>query len=150
MAKIIDLAYVDEASAGDPELRADLLNLFLEQVSTVPDYLSQLASQQDFDKLGREAHKFKASVLYMGMNEMGAVLKKLEVVAKKIYVRSCATTLSDEAKRLYLSQINGLSPELDEWSDANLNIESVRQMINFCKLQSEKAVREMSDICANG
>ena len=142
MPDLIDMAYVDEASDGNADLKRELLSLFMEQLESQPDLMKKLADTTDYDSLAKTAHKFKASALYMGMSEMAIALKKLEIVSKKLYVRSDITGLSATDKMLYINQINGLTEDLDKWTDANLSHEGVLCLINFCKLQSQLAIKE--------
>lgn len=61
-------------------------------------------------------------------------------------VRSDDSLSSEAEKELYVSQINGLTPELDEWTELNLSKKSLTLLVDFCKLQSKLAIEEAVDL----
>lgn len=139
---LIDLKYLDEACAGDSELRSDLLAIFVQQAQEIGPELDNCLAIGDFDLLARSAHKFKSTALSMGMALTADYLKKIEVIAKKIYVKSPQSGNDENAKKLYIGQINGLTTEIDNWTNLNLNTTALQNLINFCKLQSLQAAQE--------
>ncbi|MCI5777365.1 MAG: Hpt domain-containing protein [Bacteroidales bacterium] len=146
---LIKLQYLNEACAGDDELRSDLLAIFVEQAQSIGDTLANCLADNNFDLLARNAHKFKSTALSLGMTQTADCLKKIEVIAKKLYVNSDAAGKDDNAKRLYLSQINGLTPEIDDWTNQNLNTTTLSNLINFCKLHSQQAAQEAINLINN-
>lgn len=139
---LFNLDYVNEACGGDKQLRAELLTIFIQQAESVADLLDDCLRASDFDQLARQAHKFKSTALSMGMEQTADALKKIEVIAKKIFVQSPAAGNDDNAKKLYLGQIRGLTPEIDQWTDQNLSTDSLHKLIDFCKLHSLNAAQE--------
>ena len=49
MPDLIDMAYVDEASDGNADLKRELLSLFMEQLESQPDLMKQMADTSDYD-----------------------------------------------------------------------------------------------------
>jgi HPt (histidine-containing phosphotransfer) domain-containing protein len=78
---MIDLTYLNEMSAGSPELIKEMISIFKEQVPEFTDGMKKALSEKDWSELGAIAHKAKSSVLIMGMNKTGELLKKFEILA---------------------------------------------------------------------
>lgn len=79
----IDLSYLREISAEDNQLLKELIDMFIQQV---PEYQTQLQKdfeQQKWEQLGRTAHKVKASLTMVGLNDLATQMKQLELQAKK-------------------------------------------------------------------
>lgn len=79
----INTEYLDSVSAGDIETIKDLVNLFRDQVVEVEKEMKILLEKKDYYSLSLLAHKAKSSVLIMGMNDLGDLLKKFELQAKE-------------------------------------------------------------------
>lgn len=79
----INSEYLDSVSAGDTEIISELVNMFREQVAEVGREMKILLENKDYDSLSRLAHKAKSSVLIMGMNDLGALLKTFELQARE-------------------------------------------------------------------
>ncbi len=142
----IDLGYLRQAVSGNKSLMSELLTIFIDQATVIGDQLKDFLSKEDYDALAREAHKFKSTALSMGMSQAADSLKRIEVIAKKLYVRSPQSGNDESAKRLYIGQIRGLTPEIDAWTDQNLSIKSLDNLIEFCKLHSLKAAEEARNL----
>jgi HPt (histidine-containing phosphotransfer) domain-containing protein len=81
--KYINTDYLDSVSAGDNEIIRDLVAMFREQVVEIQNEMKSLLARKDYHSLGLLAHKAKSSVLIMGMNDLGAILKTFELQAKE-------------------------------------------------------------------
>ncbi|HAF28820.1 MAG TPA: hypothetical protein DCG75_07205 [Bacteroidales bacterium] len=80
---LIDLTYLNEISDGSNELIHDLIHLFFVQIPEYQAALNDLHDKKDWFNLGRMAHKAKAAILMVGMQELAQELKKLEENAKE-------------------------------------------------------------------
>jgi HPt (histidine-containing phosphotransfer) domain-containing protein len=79
----LDLSYLDDVSGGDENFKKDLIKIFLQQV---PEFISNMKKyhiEDDFKNLAKEAHTAKSSVLIFGMEETGAHLKKIQLLAEE-------------------------------------------------------------------
>lgn len=139
---VLNLQYLDDACGGDAEMRDELIGIFISQASELPDMLAAHLANGNLRSLAADAHKMRSTALSMGMNPMADALKKIEVVCKKMIVRDCMCQVSDADKALYVSQINGLTPELNQWAELNLSKKSLALLVDFCKLQSNLAMEE--------
>lgn len=140
-ADVVDLGFVSEACGGDVAMMRELLAIFVDQASCLAGDLSGALVQGDYLALAAQAHKFKSTALSMGMAETAVALKKIEIVAKRLYAGAhggggCVP-------------IKGLSPALEEWANGNLSDEALRELIDFCKLQSLSAVQEVNSLLDN-
>lgn len=79
---ITDLTYLNSMSGGSPEIVKEMIGIFVEQaneyIRDMPSYLNQ----KDYLALGKLAHKAKSSISIMGMTELAADLKTLELLTK--------------------------------------------------------------------
>ena len=81
--KYINTEYLDSVSAGDNAIISEIVNMFREQVVEIQNEMKNLLANKDYYSLGLLAHKAKSSVLIMGMNDLGALLKIFELQAKE-------------------------------------------------------------------
>lgn len=77
----INLAYLKEMSAGNTDLANEMINIFIEQVDEFSTLLTEHYNNEEYVKLGRLAHKAKASISIMGLEELATDLKRLELLA---------------------------------------------------------------------
>lgn len=78
----IDLTYLREMSAGNYDLMKEMVDIFNEQAVEFRANMQKYLEQGDWLNLGRTAHKAKASISIMGLNDLAAELKKLELDSK--------------------------------------------------------------------
>lgn len=71
-------------SGGNPELIAEMIDIFSSQVHEISFEMQKLLDEKEYELLGKLAHKAKTSVAIMGMNELSQDLKKLEVQAQEL------------------------------------------------------------------
>jgi len=74
----IDLSYLREMSGGNKELILEMISIFSTQVKEFGNEMDQLLKNQQYEELGRLAHKAKSSVSIMGLNDLAGQLKDLE------------------------------------------------------------------------
>jgi len=79
----INTEYLDSVSDGYVEIMAELVSMFRDQVAETVIAMKSLLDKKDYYSLGLLAHKAKSSVLIMGMNNLGALLKTFELQAKE-------------------------------------------------------------------
>ncbi len=75
--------YLETVSGGDPEIIAELVSMFRDQVEETNREMRSLLSVKDYHSLGLLAHKAKSSVAIMGMDDLAALLKTFELQAKE-------------------------------------------------------------------
>lgn len=77
-----DLTYLRNMSAGNKELVVEMITIFKNQVDEFVHDMNKLYDEQEFEKLGKLAHKAKSSISIMGLNDLAAELKSFELMAK--------------------------------------------------------------------
>ena len=81
--KHIDLNYLKEMSDGDTELIREMIDIFITEVPTYLSLMKEHHQKEDWDALGKLAHKAKASASIIGMKQLTNELKNLELLAKE-------------------------------------------------------------------
>ena len=81
--KYINTDYLDSVSAGDNEIIREIVSIFREQVVEIQSEMKNLLAKKDYNALGLLAHKAKSSVMIMGMDDLGNMLKTFELQAKE-------------------------------------------------------------------
>lgn len=80
---ITDLTYLTNMSGGNTGIVKEMIAIFTEQVLEYIDEMQRYLADKDYMAMGRLAHKAKSSVAIMGMTELAADLKTLELIAKE-------------------------------------------------------------------
>ena len=81
--KIIDLSYLKEVSSGDPQFMKEMIEIFMDQVPEFISNMENFYNSGEYIDLGKEAHKAKSSVIIVGMNDLGAKMKELQILTEK-------------------------------------------------------------------
>ncbi len=80
---VTDLTYLTNMAGGNPEIVKEMIQIFIDQAQEYIIEMQKYLDEKDYLSLGRLAHKSKSSVAIMGMNELAADLKTLELLAKE-------------------------------------------------------------------
>lgn len=80
---ITDLSYLTSMSGGSSEVIKEMITIFNEQAKEYIIDMQKFLDEKNYTSLGKLAHKAKSSVAIMGMNELAADLKTLEINAKE-------------------------------------------------------------------
>lgn len=80
--KFINIEYLDTVSGGDIEIIRDIVTMFKDQSVEIYEEMKSYFAEKKYVSLGLLAHKAKSSVLIMGMNDLGSMLKTFELNAK--------------------------------------------------------------------
>jgi HPt (histidine-containing phosphotransfer) domain-containing protein len=76
-----DLSYLKTMSGDNQELIQEMIEIFTCQVGEFEVEMQSLLDREEYDLLGKLAHKAKSSVAIMGMDHLSAKLKELEMLA---------------------------------------------------------------------
>jgi HPt (histidine-containing phosphotransfer) domain-containing protein len=109
---VTDLSYLSGMSGGNPDIIKEMITIFNEQTQEYILEFQKLLNEKNYIQLGKLAHKAKSSVAIMGMSELAADLKSLELLTKDIaeiesypkYVEkfiSLSKIAMDELKEVY-------------------------------------------------
>ncbi len=78
----IDLTYLTEITAGDNDVMAEMIELFLAETPKQIELLKEYHEKEDWPQVGAEAHKLKPTFLYVGLSELNELTLQLEQRAK--------------------------------------------------------------------
>ena len=79
----INLEYIEMVSGGDREIVSELIDIFRQQRKEFYEEMLSLYAAKLYPQLGQLAHKAKSSVAIMGMEELAARMKHLEISARE-------------------------------------------------------------------
>lgn len=80
--KIVNLAYLNEMTEGESDLLKEMIDIFFTQVDEFIELMHKHYNEQDYESLGKLAHKAKSSISIMGMADLAEDLKNLEILTK--------------------------------------------------------------------
>lgn len=69
---------IDEISGGDNDFKIELIKIFQEQIPDFITNMTRFLADANWEKLAREAHTAKSSVLTFGMESTGILLRKIQ------------------------------------------------------------------------
>ena len=78
----VDLTYLKNMSAGNKDLVIEMIGIFKSQVVEFSADMDKHLANNEYELLGRLAHKAKSSISIMGLNELALELKSFENLAK--------------------------------------------------------------------
>jgi HPt (histidine-containing phosphotransfer) domain-containing protein len=73
-----DLKYLISMTGNDMNLINELIDIFIGQVKEISNEMDEAYSKNNFELMGKLAHKAKSSVAIMGMNHLSRKLKEFE------------------------------------------------------------------------
>ena len=82
MNTALDLTYLHTISEGDKEFIDDILTTFLEEVPKDMEQVKIALAAQDNIQIGKMAHKVKATLHLLGLEELKALAFKIEQTVK--------------------------------------------------------------------
>jgi HPt (histidine-containing phosphotransfer) domain-containing protein len=80
---ITDLAYLRNMSGDNPDVIKEMIGIFIEQAEEYIRDMKKNLEDKNYDAIGKLAHKAKSSISIMGMNDLAADMKTLELLAKE-------------------------------------------------------------------
>lgn len=110
--KAIDLSIIREQANGDPNYVKEVMKAYLE---SVPGYLADFkesVNHQQWDDLGRHAHKLKGTVAYFGMGELKEILSAIELKINGDFKQDEIELLTQKVEAMVLQSFRDLQNEL--------------------------------------
>lgn len=74
--------HLDNIANGDENFKKELMGIFIKQIPVFVDNMNDFFATNNMDKLAREAHTAKSSVLIFGMENTGKLLKEIQLYAE--------------------------------------------------------------------
>ena len=81
-SQTIDFTNLYGVANNDEEFIKELIEIFLAQIPAFIKNMNQLFLDNNLEKLGREAHTAKSSVMVFGMINTGKLLNQIEIWAE--------------------------------------------------------------------
>jgi len=81
--KYVNLDYIKSMAGDNEELIREMAEIFVSQIPEFNEIFDSLYEEEDWLNLGMQAHKAKSSVAIMGMDDLAAMLKEFELLAKE-------------------------------------------------------------------
>ncbi len=101
----IDFSSLNTIANNDKDFVKELIGIFLDQIPDFIKNLNQLFTENNLEKLGREAHTAKSSVMIFGMTNTGMLLNKIEIWAENKNIDEIGPALRIVEKDLNLAKI---------------------------------------------
>lgn len=137
----VDLSYIRSVADGDEELVKQFIEIFVSQVPEFTADITKARREQDWRALAASAHKAKASIASMGLEELALNMKRLEMLSKSIYIDT--TTDNDAMCDSIKAQLQTMPDELKLWISQNKNLNAIDDLINFYNLRLNYALSEL-------
>ena len=80
--QLIDFNHLNSIIGEDENFKKELIGIFLEQIPAFISNMNQFFIKNKLEKLAREAHTAKSSVLIFGMTNTGRLLKEIQLLAE--------------------------------------------------------------------
>ncbi len=103
----IDFQHLENVTKGDDDFKKELIEIFSQQIPVFINNLTKFFEGKNMEKLAREAHTAKSSVLIFGMTKTGELLKKIQNFAEN----NNHTELEPALKQV-ISNLNNAKTEL--------------------------------------
>ena len=78
----INFEHLEDLTKGDLEFKKELIEIFSCQIPVFIENLNKFYGEENWEKLAREAHTAKSSVLIFGMENTGKLLKDIQLLAE--------------------------------------------------------------------
>lgn len=111
--RLTDLSYLKEIAGGETAVMKEFIELFLEQITEFRDGLQMYLKNQQWDELGKLAHKAKSSVMTFGLNELGSHLKQLQIKTQQLSEIDSYSADVEEFERVISAAEQELREELE-------------------------------------
>jgi HPt (histidine-containing phosphotransfer) domain-containing protein len=79
---IINLSYLEDITGGDNDVILEMLDLFIRDIPTQVQKMHDFHKSSDLVSVGKEAHKLKPTLQYIGLTGMFEDIKEVEAIVK--------------------------------------------------------------------
>jgi HPt (histidine-containing phosphotransfer) domain-containing protein len=90
----------------------EMLELFLENIPNDLKELTLLCEKNDIENARKAAHQMKSSVKFFGLNEVGEILQKMELLSKENPQKNQLKALVTQVNQLMEPELEHLRKEL--------------------------------------
>ncbi len=100
--------YLDD----DTQQIKEMLELFLDNIPNDLKELTLLCEKYDVESIWKAAHRIKSSVKLFGLNDVGEILQKIEILSKENSPKSQLKTLVTQVNQLMDHELKLLRKKL--------------------------------------
>ncbi len=101
-------AYLED----DTQQIKEMLELFLEKIPNDLKELTLLCEKGHVENIRKTAHRVKSSVKLFGLNEVGEILQKMEIISKENSPKNQLITLVTQVNQLMEHELEQFRKEL--------------------------------------
>ncbi len=113
MEKLYDLSFVNEMAGGNQEFVNQLLELFVQTVPESIELINKHYEAQDFEALGKEAHKLKSTISTVKIPSFIDKIKEIEHIGKTEEGLSRLPQLIEEFNQIMPKAVEQVQAELN-------------------------------------
>jgi len=109
---ITNLSFLEESVAGDEELKTKMLEIMINETPQEIALMEKYYHEKNWERLRAVAHKFKSSVVYMGLSGLKEVVQNIQLNAEKHENLDTTGNLIAEVKHTCLLAVQEMQEEL--------------------------------------
>ncbi len=80
---VTDLTFLSEATGDDPDMKRSLLEIMAKETPEEIESMKQYLEEENWERLGAAAHKFKSTTTYLGLHEANDWVKDIQKYAQE-------------------------------------------------------------------
>lgn len=142
---LVDLTYIRDVAGGNKELMRELVGIFLSQLPEFERTLDEALAERRWIDVAAVAHKAKSSIVSMGMNDLGLLLKRLEMTCKNIWVGEVGDEVNAQRVSDCKMQLASMPQDMAQWVSQHSTLAFVELMIETYKQQAREACAELNN-----
>ncbi|OWY21335.1 PAS domain-containing sensor histidine kinase [Sphingobacteriales bacterium UPWRP_1] len=109
---ITNLTFLEESVAGDVELKTKMLEIMINETPEEIALMEKYYREKNWERLRAVAHKFKSSVVYMGLSGLKEVVQNIQLNAEKHENLDTTENMIAEVKHTCLLAVQEMQEEL--------------------------------------
>ncbi len=112
----IDMSYMASLSDGDHQFMRDMIETFLRDAPVITEKMTIHSNHEEWKPVGDLAHKFKTSLMFMGINSLHDTIRKIENSAhndeNKDHIPAMVEQVNDTCKHA-ITELKDFLEQLD-------------------------------------
>ena len=112
----VDLNYMSSICDGDIQFMIEMVETFLKDAPVITKEMTTLSKNNDWIKVSNLAHKFKTSLMFMGIESLHSVIREIEKNGQEMVNVSSIPPLVDQVSETCIKASQELSGFLNKYS----------------------------------
>ncbi|MBL0246791.1 MAG: PAS domain S-box protein [Sphingobacteriales bacterium] len=109
---ITNFSFLNEATSNDNSLKIKMLEIMLRETPDEIALMEQYCNDQNWERLGKIAHKFKSTITYLGLNNIKEVCKTIQFNAEHKTDLQLLPAMVEQVKNIAQLACNEIKAEL--------------------------------------